>query len=74
MAEADLETPEIGSSKTEVKTAAKAELKSEAKPEAPKVDGGSVTSGPRKLSSFRKAQTEAKAAEPTKAEDNGRGD
>lgn len=66
MAEADLETPEIGTSlgkdkpaptKSEVaKTAAKAELKSEVKPEVP--------SAPRKLSSFRKA----KAEQPTPAD------
>lgn len=51
------------------KTAAKAELKSEAKPEpvAP-----AASSAPRKLSSFRNAQ--AKAAEAPKAEDNGWGD
>jgi hypothetical protein len=67
MAEADLETPEIGAavSKTDTRTAAKSETKDAAVPVAP-----AASEGPKKLSSFRKAN---KPAETVATEDNGWG-
>lgn len=73
MAEADLETPEIGSSKSEVRTAAKAELKETVAFDNKTVVGGDTQeAGPKKLSTFRKSKP-VEVAAPAAESDGGWG-